>query len=194
MARLQFAIAFALAETLRKVFTSKRLPLHFQRQLLRLPALVFTIWTAEIPLATAQIYRFEDESGKSHYTSDLERVPERFRSTAKVPHTLPRITKSAPAVVDVGRAPKQSTMRHETGLQGRPVTIYVTSWCPYCRELEQFLKQNGVRYRRLDIERSREGQRLYRGLGGGGVPVVQIGGQVFRGFDEAELRHALRLR
>lgn len=67
------------------------------------------------------------------------------------------------------------------------VTIFVTSWCPFCKKLEAYLKEHHVRYERFDIEESAEGQRRHQALGGGGVPVVQIGSTVIRGFDPSYL-------
>lgn len=73
------------------------------------------------------------------------------------------------------------------------VQIFVVEWCPHCRELEGFLKKNHVQYTRFDIERDVEGRMKYKQLGGGGVPLVLIGSQVFRGFDETEITSALGL-
>lgn len=67
------------------------------------------------------------------------------------------------------------------------VTIFVTSWCPFCKKLEAYLKDHQVHYQRYDIEQSAEGRRKHQALGGGGVPVVQIGSTVVRGFDPSYL-------
>ncbi len=33
------------------------------------------------------------------------------------------------------------------------VTVYVTSWCPFCRRLRSELNRAGVRYDEIDIDR-----------------------------------------
>lgn len=57
------------------------------------------------------------------------------------------------------------------------VEVYLTDWCPYCRKLEAFLKQNRVPYVRKNIEASDQFSREYERLGGGGIPLTRIGGR-----------------
>jgi glutaredoxin-like YruB-family protein len=74
------------------------------------------------------------------------------------------------------------------------VEIYVTSWCPYCRALEKFLKAQNVNYTKYDIEKDSQGMKQHARLGGGGVPVTVINSkQVIRGFEPSELYRALDL-
>jgi glutaredoxin 3 len=35
----------------------------------------------------------------------------------------------------------------------RPVTIYTTSWCPYCTAAKALLTRKGVDFREIDVER-----------------------------------------
>lgn len=72
------------------------------------------------------------------------------------------------------------------------VAVFVTSWCPYCKAVERFLKENQVKYTRYDIENDPKGSKLYYQLGGGGVPVVIVGTRVMRGYDEDELSSMLQ--
>ncbi len=34
------------------------------------------------------------------------------------------------------------------------VTIYTTSWCPYCRAAKDLLQQKGVAFEEIDVERT----------------------------------------
>ena len=74
------------------------------------------------------------------------------------------------------------------------VSIFVTSWCPYCKHLEEFLRENHVPYTRYDIETDPKGAMLHTQLGGGGVPVIVVGTTVLHGFDESELTPLLMER
>ncbi len=74
------------------------------------------------------------------------------------------------------------------------VEIFVTSWCPYCRGLEEFLQANQVQYKRYDIETDPEGAMLHQRLGAGGVPLIRIGSTVIRGFNERAISSALKDR
>jgi clan AA aspartic protease (TIGR02281 family) len=69
--------------------------------------------------ATAEIYRWVDESGKMHFTQDLGQVPGRYRSSSKaaaeapkgrspVQHYTPR---SSPALIDAGGPSRESKQR-----------------------------------------------------------------------------------
>ena len=76
--------------------------------------------------------------------------------------------------------------------QIKKVDIFVTSWCPYCRKLENFLKQNRIDYTRHDVEADAESSREFDRLGGDGVPLVRVGEQVIHGYDTKEILAALK--
>lgn len=71
------------------------------------------------------------------------------------------------------------------------VTVYLTEWCPYCRQTREYLDEIGVEYTAVDIESSPEALAEYQGQGGtGGIPLVVIGDTRIEGysipaFDEA---------
>ena len=128
---------------------------------------------------SAELIRYVDEVGRAHYVDSTERVPEQYRANA---------------VRGVGRAVSRTTGGSDyqpTGRVSREVTIYVTKWCPYCRKLESFLKENNVSYRRYDVEQDPIGRKRYAELGRSGIPITDIGGRIYRGFSESEFRRAL---
>ena len=63
------------------------------------------------------------------------------------------------------------------------VEVFVTSWCPYCRQLEALLKQNNVPYTRYDVEKDVKGAEIFEKLGGTAVPVARVGKEVIHGYD-----------
>jgi glutaredoxin len=67
------------------------------------------------------------------------------------------------------------------------VELFVTSWCGYCRRLEQFLDAKGVRYTRYDIEKDADARQRYQQLGVRGVPVTRVGAAVIIGYDPAAI-------
>ena len=71
------------------------------------------------------------------------------------------------------------------------VILYATSWCGYCRKTRALFEEQGIAYTEFDIETSDEGRRRYEALNGEGVPVIDIGGTVIRGFDRDEIMAAL---
>lgn len=72
------------------------------------------------------------------------------------------------------------------------VDVYVTSWCPYCRKMTEFLKQNGIAYTAYDIEKDKVAAKKYRSLGVQGVPVTVIGKKVIGGYNPDGVKAALR--
>jgi glutaredoxin len=83
------------------------------------------------------------------------------------------------------------SLPHAEAAAQEKVEVFVTGWCPYCRQLESFLKKRKVEYTRYDIEQDARGARLFEELGGGGVPLSRVGKRVVRGYDPEELLSAL---
>jgi len=67
------------------------------------------------------------------------------------------------------------------------VILYATSWCGYCKKTRELLQANNIDYFEYDIENSEEGNNQYRELGGRGVPLLLINGQVINRYDPAKI-------
>ncbi len=63
------------------------------------------------------------------------------------------------------------------------VILYATSWCGYCTKTREILEKNKIEYFEYDVEKSEEGRKQFKALGGKGVPVLLIKGEVLKGFD-----------
>lgn len=68
-------------------------------------------------------------------------------------------------------------------LQKGDVVLYATAWCGYCKKARELLAENNIPYFEYDIEKSDEGRDQYESLGGGGVPLLLIKGQLVKGFN-----------
>ena len=73
-----------------------------------------------------------------------------------------------------------------------PVTMFATSWCPYCRKAREYFAANNIPYTELDIEKSEDAKQRYRALGGKGVPVILVGEGRLNGFSEQRLAQLLK--
>ena len=69
------------------------------------------------------------------------------------------------------------------GLNTEGTILYSTSWCGYCKRTREILVDKGVEFYEYDIERSAEGHRQYKELGGKGVPLLLINGEVVKGYN-----------
>lgn len=56
----------------------------------------------------------------------------------------------------------------------RPVTIYTTAWCPYCSAAKSLLKEKGVAFQEIDVERVQGARATMVGKASGRTSVPQI--------------------
>lgn len=78
----------------------------------------------------------------------------------------------------------------------KPVTIYTTQTCQYCKAAKQFLQEHEVAYAEIDVGSDAEKAReMIQKSGQMGVPVIVIGAgieeQLIVGFDQARIAAAL---
>ena len=71
------------------------------------------------------------------------------------------------------------------------VVLYATDWCGYCKKTREFFAANGIRYTEHDIEKSSTALSEHKKLGGNGVPLIVVGGEVINGWNEGSLRQLL---
>lgn len=67
---------------------------------------------------------------------------------------------------------------------GADVIMYSTSWCGYCKKARVLLNNQGIKFKDFDIEQSAEANAEMKSLGGHGVPVFLINGEVIKGFNQ----------
>lgn len=80
----------------------------------------------------------------------------------------------------------------------KPVTIYTTPTCGFCKMTKEFFKDNNVEYTEHDVSvDAQEAQKMVDLSGQMGVPVIVIGeGEdqaIIVGFDEPKLKETLGL-
>jgi len=75
---------------------------------------------------------------------------------------------------------------------GDGVVLYATQWCRYCEKTRKLFAKNDIPYVEFDIERSEQGRREYRKLGGRGVPVVNVYGTIIHGYSPQLILDAVR--
>lgn len=73
------------------------------------------------------------------------------------------------------------------------VTVYVTSTCPYCVMLTNFLKENNIEYTEINVEtKPEEMQKVIESTGQMGVPQTKVNGTWVLGFDPNSIMAALQ--
>ncbi|WP_433745713.1 glutaredoxin family protein [Falsibacillus pallidus] len=64
------------------------------------------------------------------------------------------------------------------------VTVYTTNRCPYCVMIKNFLKDQNVNFKEVNVEENPElMKQLIQKTGQMGVPQTEINGQWVLGFD-----------
>ena len=73
------------------------------------------------------------------------------------------------------------------------VTMYSTEWCPVCTRARAWLRANAVSFEERDVDKSESARRVQLSLNPkGGVPTIDIDGEVMIGFGAKHLQEALR--
>jgi glutaredoxin len=124
------------------------------------------------------LYKSVDASGKVVYsdqppasgavqkTLKLESLPVSVVPGNPLPPTTPG---QAPV-----EAPKAAQPRGE-------VTLYMATWCGYCKAAKAYLGGKGIAYREFDVD-TPTGKAAFAQLGARGVPVLLTNGQRVAGF------------
>lgn len=77
----------------------------------------------------------------------------------------------------------------------KSVTIYSTPTCPYCKMAKDFMAENKVEFKEVDVASDeKSAQEMIEKSGQMGVPVIDIGGEIIVGFDREAIKKALDLQ
>lgn len=166
-------------------------------------AAIFLILLLEISGQAETIYQYTDANGTTVFTDNPAEVPSNQRQKAQErsiefkasePKVAPAAPKAAPVAAPPPIATKPSaTPKAATQASARPdITLYVTSWCGYCRKLKTHLRERGYSYTEKDIEKdSSAGREFAERFGRSGVPVMVIGDKVLKGYNPTHVDEIL---
>lgn len=76
--------------------------------------------------------------------------------------------------------------------QAVPVAMYMTEWCPVCRQARSWLDERGYNFVEHDIERDPRAAVYFVAVNPrGSVPTFEIDGRILIGFDPDQLSAAI---
>ena len=76
----------------------------------------------------------------------------------------------------------------------KSVTVYSTPTCSWCTRIKDYLKDNKIKYRDIDVSKDQKAaEAMVKRSGQQGVPQTLIGGQVIIGFDKPKIDKLLGL-
>ncbi|HEY0908593.1 MAG TPA: glutaredoxin domain-containing protein [Candidatus Paceibacterota bacterium] len=77
----------------------------------------------------------------------------------------------------------------------KTVEIYSTPVCKYCSLAKDFFKKNNIAYTEHDVASNQaKKEEMIEKSGQLGVPVIDVGGDIVIGFDEAVLKDLLAIK
>lgn len=126
--------------------------------------------------ASAQMYKWVDANGKTHFT---ETPPP---ATAK-----PAEMKGSAA----GRTEVTLPYALATAVNASPVTLYTTAPCAGCDMGRTFLKNRGIPFAEKTVSTSADTEKLLQAGGDGSLPLLVVGGSKITGFLPANWTSAL---
>ena len=151
--------------------------------------LISTVHLAN-PLASyaGEIYRWIGEGGEVHFSDTAP-----SDSTAKDRKIKSSLIQDSDAEAkEIKSAPRKSADSYRIATP-KEVTIYVRNTCPYCHQVKEFLSQQGIVYKEIEVSQDREGRdEMIRISGQRGVPVIVINNKVIIGFNRQAIEENLR--
>jgi len=83
----------------------------------------------------------------------------------------------------------------ETKKSQTRIVVFSTSSCPYCLTLKEFLKENNIDFKDIDVSEDEKAQaEMIEKSGQMGVPVIEIDGQIVVGFDKEKISKLLNIQ
>lgn len=75
------------------------------------------------------------------------------------------------------------------------IKVYSTPTCPWCHKAKEFLKEKKIKFQDVDVSSDVNAAReMVKKSGQMGVPVIDIDGKIIVGFDESEIKKALKIK
>jgi glutaredoxin len=124
--------------------------------------------------AGAQVYKWSDPSGKTHYGDSPPDDVKKQEMKIRIPSYDGPVEVRDWAAVIHKKAPQAP--------EPDRITMYSTDWCPHCKNARTYFEARRIRFTEYNVETSETGRKEYEALGAGGVPVILIGSKVMRGF------------
>ena len=141
-------------------------------------ALAFAAAAASIGAgAQSTLYRWVDKDGKVHFTDtpppgDARNATQKRFGQAADEQALPFAT--------------------QTAMKRNPVMLWIAPNCEPCTQARQLLSNRGVPFSERDVQANVETQQAFKAVSGDlNVPVLEVGGNRIKGFEEGQWNAAL---
>ncbi len=160
----------------------------------RLPLAIFFLFVAPLALG-ASMYKVITPEGKVIYTDKpptvgKSKVEDMGQYTPEPPR--PPVVQSQSNRDTSNAMPRPRTETRELSLSG--VVMFSAPGCSYCMKAKEFFAHRKTSYTEYDISQDRAAYDIYKELGGQGVPLIVVNGQIMKGFNAQGLETLLKQR
>ncbi|MGM0530247.1 MAG: glutaredoxin domain-containing protein [Bacteroidota bacterium] len=84
--------------------------------------------------------------------------------------------------------------RHNEEQSQKRVVVYSTPSCPHCTNLKNYLRNNQIHFRDIDVSKDQKvAQELVKKSGQQGVPQTEINGRIIVGFNKQKIDELLEI-
>jgi glutaredoxin len=164
---------------------------------------VIFIYILALGISSAEIYKWVDENGVTHYsdspTQDMIESTATEEDEIQSADPVPVNTPPLPDATQKGALDSDffnildETQEEEVAVNTPTVEIYETSWCVYCKKAKNFFRSRGIDFVTFDIEKDQQAAARMRSFTSRmAVPYVVINGQGIAGYSVAEYEQALQ--
>lgn len=147
--------------------------------------------TVLLSAASSEIYQSKDSKGNVLYTDS---PPYGAKAVGKK-YNRPDRTEIPPADAETLKLKnnRNSATDKKRPYQDIQVTMYMTSWCPYCVKAREYIHSLGVRLAEYDIDKDtkRNDEMLRKSGGRRGVPLIDVEGSIIQGYAPAAIKSAI---
>lgn len=128
-----------------------------------------------LPSGHAEIHKWVDENGRVHY-SDQKPTTQKTEVLKNIePQTYTHTTVfDLPDFLGFFKSPEKT--------KKKKVVMYSTQKCSYCKRARRYFKSKNIPFVEKDINKSKQNEKEWQKLGGGGVPIILIGKKRMNGF------------
>ncbi|HET9484697.1 MAG TPA: DUF4124 domain-containing protein [Xanthomonadales bacterium] len=148
----------------------------------------FALLACAAAAAAAQpIYKWTDANGVVHYGDAAPAGARASPVTIEPPPPVAGgVAGTPPAVADGGRVPRDASPAGPAD-----IVMYSRADCGYCAQARRYFAQRGIPYREKDVGRYAQARAEWMRLGGRGVPLFVIDGEVSHGFSAGGMTRRL---
>ncbi len=88
-----------------------------------------------------------------------------------------------------------SVIENKEKVKHKRVVVYTTPTCPHCTTLKNYLKDNRIHFKEIDVASDQvAAQQMVKKSGQQGVPQIEINGRIIVGFNKPKIDKILEIK